>query len=123
MQRAPSYTPHLEIAEPTNIPTESRADVQESLSNNEEKHAEEKHAALSPAHPKQLPTNPYARRCESATRDYPDEISMSTQELDLNVSRLVRETNDGVPHSLTMRELKFVIDVGSVWNKICATSR
>ena len=39
---------------------------------------------------------------------------MSTQEWDLNVSRLVGETNDGVPHSLTMRELKFALDVGSV---------
>ena len=86
-------------SKPTRPPTESRADVQESLSNNEEKHAEEKHAALSPPHPKQLPTNPYARRSESSTRDYPDEISMSTQEWDLNVSRLVGETNDGVPHS------------------------
>ena len=70
----------------------------------------------SPVRPSQPLTNPYVRRSESLTRDYPDEISMSTQEWDLNVSRLVGETNDGVPHSLTMRELRCALDVGAVRN-------
>ena len=70
----------------------------------------------SPVHPSQPLTNPYVRRSKSLTQNYPDEISMSTQELDLNVSCLVGETNDGVSHFLTMRELRRAFDEGPMRN-------